>query len=384
MELRVHSDFFSAEHTMLLIFLRSLLTRRTLIGALSLLAVLSALGCRAAAAQTLTRADVQMRKQVIEAAIREMNEHYVFPDKAKQAEKDLRQRLAAMAYEGDELADPKTFADRLTADIQASTKDKHLRVRHSETVLPPMRFRDPTPAEIEDMKKQGAARNFGVERVERLRFNIGYLDLRGFLPADFAGHKIAAAMTLLSDTHALIIDLRQNGGGDPATVQLISSYLFDERTHLNNMYYRDGDRNTQAWTFGWVPGERFGGKKPVYVLTAKRTFSAAEEFSYNLKNLKRATIVGETTGGGAHPGGMRRLNDHFSMFVSSGRAINPISKTNWEGVGVEPDVKVDAADALRVARIDALKKFDTSKDTEDYKKQLAEHIEEIEKEGKPK
>lgn len=365
-------------------FHRPSVTHRTLIFTLALLAALFAAGCEVAAAQTLTRADDQIRKQVVETAIREMNEHYVFPEKAKELEMQLRQKLASKAYEGDALADPKAFVDKLTQDIQSVTLDKHIRVRHSETVLPPMRPRDPTPVEIEDMKKQGASRNWGVERVERLRFNIGYLDLRGFQPAEFAGHKIAAAMTLLSDTNALIIDLRQNGGGDPATIQLISSYLFDDRTHLKNMYFREGDRNTQAWTFGWVPGERFGGKKPVYVLTAKRTFSAAEEFSYNLKNLKRATIVGETTGGGAHPGGMRRLNDHFAMFVPGGRAINPISKTNWEGVGVEPDIKVEAADALRVARLDALKKLDTSKENDDYRKQLAEHIAEVEKEGKPK
>ncbi|MBL8512552.1 MAG: S41 family peptidase [Betaproteobacteria bacterium] len=355
-----------------------------MICALSLLAALSAAGCKVAAAQTLERADVALRKQVVEAAIRDMNDHYVFPEKAKELEKQLRQKLASKDYEGEVLADLKAFADRLTQDIQASTKDKHIRVSPSKTVLPPMRPRDPTPAEIEDTKKFGNSRNWGVERVERLRFNIGYLDLRGFAPAEFSGRKIAAAMSLLADTNAIIIDLRQNGGGDPATVQLISSYLFDERTHLNNMYYRDGDRTTQAWTFSWVPGDRFGGKKPVYVLTAKRTFSAAEEFSYNLKNLKRATIVGETTGGGAHPGGMRRLNDHFAMFVPNGRAINPISKTNWEGVGVEPDIKTDAADALRVARLDALKKLDTRKESEDYKKQLAEHIAEVEKEGKPK
>ncbi len=350
---------------------------QTTVAILGLLVLVT--GCEPAIAQTQNSVDVAMRRSVVEAAIKEMNDRYVFPDRAKQLEKDLRQKLAAKTYEGNELADPTAFSDRLTQDIQSSIKDKHIRVRHSPTVLPPLREDDPTPAELEDMKKRGAALNFGVEKVERLRFNIGYLDLRGFMPAFLAGHKIAAAMTLLSDTQALIVDLRQNGGGDPATVQLLSTYLFDEPTHLNNMYYRDGDRNTQAWTHGWVPGERFGAKKPVYVLTAKRTFSGAEEFAYNLKNLKRATIVGETTGGGAHPGSVRRLNDHFSMFVSNGRAINPISKTNWEGTGVEPDVKVDAADALRVARIAILKSLDTRQQGDDYKRQLAEHIQELEK-----
>lgn len=330
--------------------------------------------------------DAKTRTQVVEAAIREMNEGYVFPEVARALEADLRKKLAAGEYNAAQYDDPKAFADRLTADVQAITKDKHLRVRHSPTVLGPMRPREPTPAELEDMRKRAAAQNFGFERVERLRFNIGYLDLRGFMSAEMAGHKASAAMTLLADTDALIVDLRQNGGGDPAMVALITSYLVDERTHLNSMSYRNAGatRTEEWWTSTWVPGERFGGKKPIYVLTANRTFSAAEEFSYNLKNLKRATLVGETTGGGAHPGGGRRLNDHFWMFVSNGRAINPISKTNWEGTGVEPDIKVAASDALRVAQLEILRKLDTSKRDAEYKKQLAQRIEELEKTAEAK
>lgn len=325
--------------------------------------------------------DAKTRTQVVEAAIREMNERYVFPDVAKALEADLRKKLSAGEYNAAQFNDPKAFADRLTADVQAVTKDKHLRVRHSPTVLGPMRERQPTPAELDEMRKRAATQNFGFERVERLRFNIGYLDMRGFMSAEMAGHKAAAAMTLLSDTEALIVDLRQNGGGDPAMVALITSYLVDERTHLNSMSFRSAGstRTEEWWTSTWVPGERFGGKKPVYVLTSNRTFSAAEEFSYNLKNLKRATIVGETTGGGAHPGGNRRLNDHFLMFVSNGRSINPISKTNWEGTGVEPDIKVAASDALRVAQLEILRKLDTSKRDAEYKRQLSQRIEELEK-----
>jgi hypothetical protein len=330
--------------------------------------------------------DAKIRTQVVEAAIREMNEGYVFPEVAKVLEADLRKKLAAGEYNVAQYNDPKAFADRLTADVQAITKDKHLRVRHSPTALGPMRHEEPTPAELEDMRKRAAAQNFGFERVERLRFNIGYLDLRGFMNAEIAGHKASAAMTLLADTDALIVDLRQNGGGDPAMVALITSYLVDERTHLNSMSYRNAGatRTEEWWTSTWVPGERFGGKKPIYVLTANRTFSAAEEFSYNLKNLKRATLVGETTGGGAHPGSGRQLNDHFWMFVSNGRAINPISKTNWEGTGVGPDIKVAASDALRVAQLEILRKFDTSKRDAEYKKQLAQRIEELEKTAEAK
>jgi C-terminal processing protease CtpA/Prc len=157
-------------------------------------------------------------------------------------------------------------------------------------------------------------------------------------------------MGFLANTDALIVDLRRNGGGRPEMVALLSSYLFDERTHLNDLYWREGNRTDEFWTNATVAGPRYGGKKPVFVLTSKRTFSGAEEFAYNLKALKRATIVGETSGGGAHPGDMQKIADGFAMFVPTGRAINPVTKTNWEGVGVEPDVVVPADQALDKAK----------------------------------
>jgi C-terminal processing protease CtpA/Prc len=177
-----------------------------------------------------------------------------------------------------------------------------------------------------------------------------------FQPAELAGDTAAAAMNFLTNTDALIIDIRANGGGAPSMVALVSSYLFGgEPVHLNDLYFRPEDTTHQWWTLPHVPGKRYQDK-PVYVLTSKRTFSAAEEFAYNLKSLKRATIVGETTGGGAHPGGMHRLNEHFLVFVPSGRAINPLTKSNWEGTGVAPDLPVAAAQALKTAHLAALKK----------------------------
>jgi C-terminal processing protease CtpA/Prc len=139
-------------------------------------------------------------------------------------------------------------------------------------------------------------------------------------------------------------------------VTFISSYLFDHSTHLNDLYNRKADTTTQYWTTPFVPGERFIDK-PVFVLTSKFTFSGAEEFTYNLKNLKRATIVGETTGGGAHPVSGHPIDDHFSIRTPFARAINPVSKTNWEGTGVEPDVKVSAAESLDTAKKLAVEKI---------------------------
>jgi hypothetical protein len=302
---------------------------------------------------TLARAqaplDAATRQSVIDNVIAAMNERYVFPDVAKTVEAALREpaRLASL-----DTPDPKAFAERLTEALQALTRDKHLRVRHSDTPVPDG-GPDHRPWAEDTARLRAEARrgNYGVERVERLPGNIGYIELRGFHYLEWAAEAITAAMTLVAHTDALIVDLRRNGGGDPATVAWMTSFLFDERTHLNDLYFRPDNRTTQFWTHSWVPGPRFGGKKPAMVLTSSRTFSGAEEFSYNLKNLKRATIMGETTGGGAHPGELRKVGAHFRMFVATGRAINPISKSNWEGTGVEPDVKVKADDALRAAQL---------------------------------
>jgi C-terminal processing protease CtpA/Prc len=163
-------------------------------------------------------------------------------------------------------------------------------------------------------------------------------------------------MSLLGSTQALIIDLRQNGGGSPDGVALIASYLFNHPVRMNDIYDRPSNETRQFWTLPYVPGKRFAGKH-VYVLTSDRTFSAAEDFTYAVKNLKPATIVGEVTGGSAHPVSPRRLTDHFVVTVPMGRSISAITHTDWEGVGVEPDVKVLAAQALGTAHLRALEKL---------------------------
>ena len=300
--------------------------------------------------------DAAARSAVIEGAINRLNESYVFPDVAKKMEQAIRERAQKKEY--DNITSAKQLAQKLTADLQDVSHDKHLRVRYSHEKLPAEGAnREPSPEEREKFRTFLRLINFGFEKIERLRGNVGYIDLRGFTPAEFSAETIVAAMNFVANTDALIFDLRQNGGGDPATVALLSSYLFGpEPVHLNSLYWREGDSTHQWWTLPFVPGKRYAGKD-VYVLTSKRTFSAAEEFTYNLKNLKRATIIGETTGGGAHPGGPRRISDHFHIFVPSGRAINPISKTNWEGTGVKPDIEVPAEQSLRTAHLAAVKKL---------------------------
>jgi len=194
------------------------------------------------------------------------------------------------------------------------------------------------------------------------------------------GDTVAGAMALLANTEAMIIDLRQNGGGSPEMVQLICSYFFEgEPVHLNDLYFRPTDSTRQYWTLPHVPRKRYVSKE-VYILTSKRTFSGAEVFSYNMKNLKRAMLVGETTGGGAHPGDMVRLNDHFSVFLPVGRAINPVTKTNWEGTGVSPHIACPADQALKTAHIEALKKLIATASNAERRANLQSMMDTVQKE----
>jgi hypothetical protein len=340
--------------------------------------------------------DPKVTRQLVDEAVKHLNKDYVFPETAKKVESDLMKRLEKNEYE--QIKSAQKFADVLTEQLQAVTHDKHLRVFYSHEPLPKEEKdreskpeRGKTDPMLEEMREHGRAINYGFERADRLEGNVGYLELRMFYSAALGGQTAAAAMNLLANTDALIIDLRKNGGGDPAMVALVCTYLFEsEPVHLNDLYFRPDNSTHQWWTLPLVPGQRFENK-PVYVLTSKRTFSAAEEFTYNLKCLNRATIVGETTGGGAHPGGMARLGDHFGMFVPSGRAINPITKTNWEGSGVTPDVAVPAERALTTAHLTALKKIaaDLAASGKESKKadpmrieQMKKTIERLEKELK--
>jgi C-terminal processing protease CtpA/Prc len=316
---------------------------------------------------------------VIDAVLKRLNDSYVFPDVAKKMETSIRERAEKKEY--DQITSAKQFASALTKDLQAVSNDKHLRVRYSHSPIPERgQRREPTAEEREQRKRDMSWMNHGFTKVERLRGNIGYVEFSGFMDEELGADTVAAAMNFVTGTDALIIDLRSNGGGNPAMVALICSYLFGpEPVHLNDLYWREGDRTDQFWTKKEVAGKRYLNKD-VYVLTSKRTFSGAEEFSYNLKNLKRATIIGETTGGGAHPGGMFRMHQNFGAFIPTGRAINPITKTNWEGTGVTPDVAVPADQALVVARLMALKKSLTSLANPDFKAGVQDEIEKLEKE----
>lgn len=292
------------------------------------------------------------RQRVVDRAAVLLDSFYVFPEVARRMGDSARARLARGEYDG--YTSGTSFTARLSDDFRDISHDKHLGVRFSARVLPKLPADNgppvlPTADEIARNRRESEESNCSFEKAERLDGNVGYLKFDGFDDVDYCRETVAAAMTFLSGTRALIIDLRQNGGGSPKMVALISSYLFDGRTHLNDLWTRATNRTEEFYTTDTVPGRKYGGTKPIFVLTSSRTFSGAEEFTNNLKTLKRATIIGETTGGGAHPVRPRAIDDHFFISVPFARAINPITRTNWEGTGVSPDVKVPAADALATA-----------------------------------
>jgi retinol-binding protein 3 len=305
--------------------------------------------------------DAAERARVIDGAIKELNDSYVFPDVAKKMEEDVRARQKRGEY--DSITDGNAFAKKLTDDLRAISHDKHLRVDYSPVAMPERpENAKPSPDEVARYHKEMENMNCGFDKVEHLSGNIGYVKFDFFADPDICGPTVVAAMNFLGNVDAIIFDLRENGGGDPKMVEFVSSYLFDEPTHLNDLWERKTDQTHQYWTLPYVPGKRLEGK-PAFVLTSNHTFSGGEEFTYNLKTLKRATIVGETTGGGAHPVSGHRIDDHFTIGVPFARAINPITKTNWEGTGVEADVKVPAADALTTATKLAHEKLDANKPT---------------------
>jgi hypothetical protein len=285
------------------------------------------------------------------AVVQRMNvlieERYVFPEMAAKCTAQLEKLAANGSFKG--AGEAEAFARALTEALMEVSQDKHLsvRVKPAEQQAAPGEEKSSFVQRARSLGRN-QEKNFGFEKVERLEGNVGYLDLRYFARPSDALDTATAAMRFLENTDALIFDMRQNGGGSPGMVHFLCSYLFEERTHLNSFYYREGDRIEDYWTLPGVPGTKMPDV-PVYVLTSSKTFSGAEEFSYNLRTRKRATLVGETTRGGANPGNSFSIDGQFEIFIPVGRAINPVTGTNWEGIGVQPHVSVAAEGALRLA-----------------------------------
>ncbi|MFC2106784.1 S41 family peptidase [Bacteroidota bacterium] len=310
----------------------------------------------------------EMKRQVIDTLVKKTNNLYVFEDLAKEMTKVILDNYNKGLYS--EIDDPNEFAAKITEDMRSANNDKHFGIRYSPEQIIAMRATDEDA--IEEYRNRelirAKKRNFAFKEIDILPGNIGYLRFDQFYDAHLAGETAIAAMNFLANTDAIIFDLRYNGGGSPSMIQLITSYLYDEdeSRHINSFYFRPTDEYQQFWTLPYVPGNK-NPEADVYVLTSTRTFSAAEEFTYNLKNMERATIVGETTGGGAHPVDVEILSDEFLVRLPKGRAVNPITKTNWEGVGIEPHFTVPMKDAKDFAYKLALEKRIEQETNEDWK-----------------
>lgn len=307
------------------------------------------------------------KAQVIDSLATNMAKNYVFEDVGNKVAAFLRDNLKSGVY--DKFKDAYQFAEQLTKDISSINNDKHLRVFYD----PKQVSKDDSNTKIDEktqkaIQKQRKISNYGFEEARILDGNIGYLKLNSFDGSEEAYKVAVGVMAFLSNCDALIIDVRENGGGDPRLVQLLISYFYkeNEEIHFNDFYVRKTNDYKQYWAMPHCPGIR----KPdmeIYVLTSNYTFSCAEEFAYDLKTLKRATIVGDITGGGAHPVDFYTLNQNFSASIPFGRAVNPVTKTNWEGKGVEPDIKVKSTMALDTAYKTALVKIIAKEDDEKLK-----------------
>lgn len=315
------------------------------------------------------------RKELIQQLSKILLDNYVFPEQAKKMSELILDRSQQGHYQRTD--DPQQLAKQLTSDLQSISQDRHLRVLYEpERISAAKQKRSPA----DSLKKQASylqwlkETNYGFKEVEILPGNIGYLNITRFSEPELASTKADAMIELLKDTDAIIFDLRQNGGGTPQMVQWIISYFFDgEPFLLNSFYKREGNYIKQFWTLPH-PTEKRLPKVKLYVLTSKRTFSAAEEFAYDLKHLKRAIIVGETTGGGAHPGGRITASEKFNLWTPTARAINPITGSNWEGIGVQADIQTEAAAALKVAQLEVLRFLKAEQGSSNYD-QLIEQLE---------
>ena len=315
-------------------------------------------------ASSKTPLNAAARKAVIAGLSSQLQAHYVFPDVAKRLSASLAAKEASGGYAA--FNDNDAFAEALSTDLRTLGQDGHFSVGYAPDFKPsPVNGAPPDAEAAEAMRKEVANQGFGIDSVRRLPGNVGYLEVRAFGPTDIVAPALSSAMNLLSGTDALILDLRRNGGGEPTSVAWLVSHFFgasDER-HLNDLYLREGDVTRQYWT---NPAVTTHYTRPVYVLTSARTFSGGEECAYDLQTQKRATLVGEVTGGGANPGDGYAIGGGFAAFIPNGRAINPVTRTNWGHAGVKPDIAASAANAQKVAYAAILRaQLATSKDPEE-------------------
>jgi hypothetical protein len=309
-------------------------------------------------------------KVLVDSLDKALYRTYIFPEKSKLMSDYIKSQLKKGIYKN--IKDPQQLADKIASDLQFVHKDGHLRMHYDPEFSAKMteQSKQAGPPDETAAIKRTKEENFSFRKVEILDGNIGYVQFQGFSGfIEEAKPTLSAAFRFVANTNAIIIDLRKNGGGSPWMVKQIASYFYQERTRLNDIYERRGDKTMEFWAEPEL-ADTMKLSMPVYILTSKNTFSAAEDFTYAMQVNKRAVIVGETTGGGAHPTGPVDIGQGFIMDIPFARSINHITKTDWEGTGVVPDVAVSAEQALLKAQSLALDVQLTEAKTEETKRQI--------------
>jgi len=291
------------------------------------------------------------RKMVIDTLIFKINALYVYEDLAKKMTLAIQRHQQHHDY--DTITDRNSFARILTADLRSVNNDGHLGVEYSATPIGNESPEAPPEEAANAFRKTWARSNFNFKKVEILDGNIGLVQLDTFFPMEWIRDLAQASMTFVAHSDAVIIDIRKNhgfadGGG------LIASYFFKDAVHFEDQYDRDAKTLRQSWTLPVVPGPKLADKD-LYILVSKDCFSAAEDFAYNMQALGRAKVIGEVTGGGAHPTKPYKIGVYFLATIPFAYSVNPVTHTDWEGKGVQPDVKVPANQALLTAQIMAIK-----------------------------
>lgn len=313
----------------------------------------------------------------VDRILKVLQERYIFPDVADSIQNFVITNIQSGKY--DSISTGNEFAFRMTRDLQKISKDLHLKVDFVE------KLDEEEKKGLEENSSKEAwliqiltENNYGIKSKKILEGNIGYLEIPMFGPLERCADTLISAIQFIAGTDALILDLRScRGSLDENTIPFLCSYFFAEPTHLFDFYTRETNTTKQFWTYAWVPGKRYL-EKPVYVLTSSRTFSGGEELAYDLKHTNRAVVVGEVTRGGANPTELVTINPNFRISVPYMRSVNPVTKTNWEGTGVQPDVKVKSNMALYTAQIKALNSLSEKSSDENERSKLAEAIKKVE------
>jgi retinol-binding protein 3 len=332
--------------------------------------------CRTNTAVYAKEIDAKFRASTIDAVLRLLKEKYAYPEIALKMKESIRTRQQRGEY--DSISDGDKLAERITADLRSVFEDKHLKLSYSAEPIPlkSAKAGAPSPAEIAAARVKQTRENFGLQKVEILKGNVGLIQLNYFAPLDWAADVYSAALTVVANADALIFDVRKNTGSmDINTIPYFCSYLFDKPVQVGDIFLRETNETRQLWTYAQVSGRKFLDK-PVYVLTSNRTASGAESFVSHLKRLKRAVQIGETTMGATMPGMSHRVNEHFTIWISTGRGGTAAVQN--ENKGVSPDIAVAPEKSLNAAHLQAINQILQSATDEEWKSKLKNIAAEIE------